>query len=102
MKEYFKDLFERPTLVSTMGTISFFLLLVITIYMVLIVNLNGGGSLGVALLLIGLIFLILLIVTDRLLLKVIDRFWLSIYEAIIVISYLINYYITHNNSFSIG
>ena len=85
-----------------MGTISFFLLLVTTIYMVLFVNLNGGGSLGVALLLIGLIFLILLIVTDRLLLKVIDRFWLSIYQAIIVISYLINYYITHNNSFSIG
>lgn len=52
MKEYFKDLFERPTLVSTMGTISFFLLLVTTIYMVLFVNLNGGGSLGVALLLI--------------------------------------------------
>ena len=102
MKEYFKDLFERPTLVSIMGTISFFLLLVITVYMVIFVNLNGGGSLGVAFLLIGLIFLILLIVTDRLLLKVIDRFWLSIYEAIIITSYLINYYITHNNSFSIG
>ena len=102
MKEYLKDLFERPTLVSIMGTISLFLLLVITVYMVLFVNLNGGGSLGVALLLIGLIFLILLIVTDRLLLKVIDRFWLSIYEAIIITSYLINYYITHNNSFSIG
>ncbi len=102
MKEHFKDLYTRPTFVSIVGMISFFPLLLVTLYLLLFVDLGGGGSLGVVLLLIGLLFLILLITVDRVLLKVINRFWLSIYEAIIIISYLVDYYITHNNSFSIG
>lgn len=102
MKEHFKDLYRRPTFVSVVGMISFFPLLLVTLYLLLLVDWVGGGSLGVVLLLIGLLFLILLITVDRVLLKVINRFWLSIYEAIIIISYLIDYYITHNNSFSIG
>lgn len=58
MKELFKDLYTRPTFVSIVGMITFFPLLLVILYLLLFVDLGGGGSLGVVLLLIGLLFLI--------------------------------------------
>ncbi len=56
--EHFKDLYRRPTFVSATGMISSLFLLLIMLYLLLFVDLNGGASLGVVLVLTGILFLI--------------------------------------------
>ena len=88
---------------SIVGIISFFILSFLIIYQVLFKDLGGGNSLGVSFEIIGLLILIFFIIIDRILLYILkSQFWLSVFEVILIISYLINHYITHNNSFSIG
>lgn len=97
------DLYKRPTFVSVLGTLVFVWLLLVIIYQILFVDLGGGSSLGVVLEVTGVLIIIFLIIVDRILLHIIKNlFWLSIFEAILIISYLVNYYVTHDNSFSIG
>jgi hypothetical protein len=97
------DLLKRPTFASVISMACILLLILLVIYQTLFVDLGGGASLGIALEIIGIFILGFIIGVDRILLTVItNRIWLSIIEAVLIIGYLTNYYITHNNSFSIG
>lgn len=100
MKILFLDFIKRPTFISILGIIFYILMIPLIVYQMM--TLDQSSSLGYSLEILFLIIYFFIMLVDRALLEIVNNKILSIIEFGIILSFLIYYYINHNNSFSIG
>lgn len=100
MKKFISDLYKRPTFVSILGILFFIIMIPLIIYQIM--TLDESSSLGYMLEIIFLLVLFFIVLIDRFLLEFVNNKLISILEFIFISSFLIYYYISHNNSFSLG
>ncbi|ANF52777.1 hypothetical protein A0O34_20660 [Chryseobacterium glaciei] len=94
------DLIKKPTFISIVSILLFVLGLPLIIYQFF--TLDSSSSLGIAIEIIILMFVLGLLIIDRFLVKKVNTIRLSIIEIVLIGGYLMYYYFTNNNSFSIG
>lgn len=100
MKKFISDLYKRPTFVSILGILFFIIMIPLIIYQIM--TLDESSSLGYMLEIIFLLIFFFIVLIDRFLLEFVNNKLISILEFIFISSFLIYYYISHNNSFSLG
>lgn len=94
------DLIKRPTFISIVFITLAGLGIPLIVYQLF--TSDPSGSLGITIEIIFFLVLFGLLVIDRFLLININNKKLSVIEVVLITGYLVNYYFTHDHSFSIG
>ncbi|WP_102980997.1 hypothetical protein [Chryseobacterium scophthalmum] len=94
------DLIKKPTFISIVSILLFAFGLPLIIYQFF--TYDPSSSLGIVIEVIILMFVLGLLVIDRFLVKKVNIIKLSILEVVLIVGYLMYYYFTNDNSFSIG
>lgn len=100
MKTFISDLYKRPTFLSILGILLYVIMIPLIIYQMM--TLDESSSLGYMLEILFLLIFFFIILIDRFLLEFGNNKLISILEFLVISSFLIYYYMSHNNSFSIG
>jgi len=100
MKTFISDLYKRPTFLSILGILLYVIMIPLIIYQMM--TLDESSSLVYMLEIIFLLIFFFIVLIDRVLLEFTNNKLISILEFLAISSFLIYYYISHNNSFSIG
>ena len=99
MKTFISDLYKRPTFLSILGILLYVIMIPLIIYQMM--TLDESSSLVYMLEIIFLLIFFFIVLIDRVLLEFTNNKLISILEFLVISSFLI-YYMSHNNSFSIG